>query len=581
MDQMTRSFSEGSVAERHTRRLHTPPNADAALAYLNYEDRACDSYAEALAELLAPAIERYNARQKRRYMRKDPLEYATKLLANNATNGSATVLREYVVQIGNRDTFGVTDDTFDRAHWEEVKSKDPEAASAYALAHLRDATADRDRRQRATDFYVRLAREVERRWPDNVHVVESIVHGDEPDGTQHGNMAIVFLAGGKDKGTYKTGLDTRASSNKALAEMGYAEDLREVGDDGKVHIVTPLEQWEREVRQMMVDLMPEYGFEYVNGDSKGPHVPTRQYVPAKRAEELQRQAADAEDRLIAAGDALDAINEQAEAAASERDRAIDDRRRAERDAQYQRDLARWLGPEGSGVVHNKGMADESHEPSVRQVRAQRADEEAARDKAREEREAEEARRDAAKAEADEAERNRTALAQETEAKRKAAEEKLDRDMAEERKRREKELDQDIAKARAKREQELQHDLDQRYDTITKDLDAQWERATNQFQEATDKAVAAATVGPDTSRLKVADVVAAAVRKVIEAVERLLGHDAAESVRAENDEIVRQALAAALPPAPKMPAKPTVERRRLADFDGPEVDDTPDEPELGG
>lgn len=564
MDAMTRSFSEGSVAERHTRREHTPPNADAALAYLNSESRHCDSYVDALADILAPAVERYNARQRRRYMRKDPHEYAAQLLASNGENGSATVLREYVAQLGNRDTFGVTDDTFDRTEWESLKAGDPEAASAYALAHLRDTPEARDQRRRATDFYARLTDEIERRWPDNVHVLESIVHADEPDGTPHGTMAIVLTAGGPGKGTYKRGLDTRASSNKALAEMGYADDVTEAGPDGRARVVTPLERWERDVRQMMVDLMPEYGFEYVDGRSRGPRVPTRQYVSAKRSEEAQRRADEAEERLVAAGDALDAINEEASSAKAE----LASARRA---TQHQRDLARWLGPEGSGVTYGKGTPDERVEPSVGTVRRQRRAEEDARDKARSEREAEESRLGAARAERERTERARASLAGELADRRREAEEALDRDMASERRRREEKLDEEMASERERRTRELQRDLDQRHEAISQDLDAQWQRATTTFQEQCDRArdkARAATRGGATLGLR--DVVDAVVRSVIEEVGRLLGADAADRLRRENDEIVRQALEAVVPTA-KVPERPQVARRSLADYGGPEGD----------
>lgn len=113
------SVSQGRVAHDHDNRDYTPHNADRGLRNRNVIIKQTEDYKSAFNELFRDSIEAYNAKQKRED-RKKSYDYYSEI-ANG--KGKEKPIYEYVLQIGSRETLGVTDNDFDVKHWEELKRK--------------------------------------------------------------------------------------------------------------------------------------------------------------------------------------------------------------------------------------------------------------------------------------------------------------------------------------------------------------------------------------------------------------------------------------------------------------------------
>lgn len=122
------------IALEHDLRRYTPPNADKALSSDRniYVVKTEDIKSE-FNELFREAIEEYNKNQPRD-SRKKTLDYFSEL-----TRGSQheRPLYEMVIQIGNNEDNGITDNDFDVEHWQNLKQQGKsKSASQYALSHL-------------------------------------------------------------------------------------------------------------------------------------------------------------------------------------------------------------------------------------------------------------------------------------------------------------------------------------------------------------------------------------------------------------------------------------------------------------
>lgn len=232
--EMSISSSQGRAAEWHDtilsdgrRKTTTPKNADTALRYLNehWHGDVCTSDGTKFDEIFADDIEKYNAKQTRADRKIGPessrperqKSYYDGIVDGTYCFGKGkqkeTPIYEIVLQIGNKDDNGITDADFDLKRWKQLKKSGKEdEASKYALEHVtKDPYAERTKRilHRAVDRIAAMD-------PDHLRVIRADFHGDEPCGTGNVHVAFVLRATG-----YKTGMESRAASVKALEQMGF------------------------------------------------------------------------------------------------------------------------------------------------------------------------------------------------------------------------------------------------------------------------------------------------------------------------------------------------------------------------
>lgn len=266
---MSISSSQGRPAEWHAsvredgKRLTVcPVNADVALAGQNehWIGDLGKSDADKFNEIFAPTIAKFNAKQKRDDRKMGPesskperqKSYYEGIKDGTFCHGVGDMqeqaVYETVLQIGNKDDNGITDSDFDMQRWYALKKSGHEAeASAYALAHLNSGeNIERTKRilHRATDRIAALD-------PEHLIVLRADLNGDEPCGTLHVHIGYVLRATG-----YKTGMEERVGSVKALAQMGFTKQK-----DTEYGITQLHERFKDIVEEEMIADAQEYGYE--------------------------------------------------------------------------------------------------------------------------------------------------------------------------------------------------------------------------------------------------------------------------------------------------------------------------------
>lgn len=239
-------MSAGRVSELHTRRCYVPDNAEAAFSDRNvhiFDPRDDDGniipYRDQINEIFRPAIERYNAKQKRKSRRKD-YDYYSELTREGS---QITPIYSYVIQLGNRDNCGTCDADFD---FEEYKRLAPNERAKYALEHANNSATY----HAAVRILTRVGQEWEQRYPC-LKPVSIVLHADEVYGTCHLTVDVVPVASG-----YKRGMDTRCGMTKALEQMGFKNfDKHNTEAYGIVEFQNNVKRWIAE------ELMPEEGLE--------------------------------------------------------------------------------------------------------------------------------------------------------------------------------------------------------------------------------------------------------------------------------------------------------------------------------
>lgn len=268
------SVSRGKIAPRHDSREYVPSSVEPSLMHRDVVYRALPpgGVAQAINEFYGPAIQRYNAKQKRAD-RKKPEDYYTALITGAEGYGKGETqekpVYEYVLQIGNSEDNGVTDADFNGKHWEQLRKegKDEEAAE-YVARHLND---DPDREQ-LKEVLGRVIPKLEQRFP-NFHIVYAYGHDDEPRGTFQWHVAVTPFTSGQ-----KTGLDTRVSLRKALKAMGYTGNPREA-----------IKQWQRDVKDMIEAEMNEAGYERQLMGNTAQHLDADTFRDMKEHERLTEE----------------------------------------------------------------------------------------------------------------------------------------------------------------------------------------------------------------------------------------------------------------------------------------------------
>lgn len=208
------SASSGNISLKHDERDYQegkyPENVDPSRSCLNeyYVTSNHKTLREIFNEFFSDSVEEYNSKQKRKDRKID--DYYQKI--KQSKNGETPVY-EYVFQIGNKDNI---------SDYEEA-----------AVSVLRD-----------------YAKSFQEKNPQ-FHVIESVMHRDES--TPH--LHIAFIPFSTD---YKTGLQKRVSSSKALDSMGFH------GADKN------MKSWKRVQEETIEKMMKERGLEReIYGSTRG------------------------------------------------------------------------------------------------------------------------------------------------------------------------------------------------------------------------------------------------------------------------------------------------------------------------
>lgn len=236
---------DDKTAEHHDRRDYTPPNAERGLRNRNVTILNHADHVQAFNDFFAPAIDRYNAKQKRAD-RKKSYDYYHDLIDGKEGYGRGKnrehPIYEYVIQIGNRDNNGITDREFDNEYWRELKQNGKyDEAEAYVMEHLNKS----DEREELKKLLINFAKELEERYT-NFKFLAIEYHDDEPNGTGHLHIAYIPYTN-----ETKKGLDTRVSLSGALRQMGFKND----GDELAIH------QWQNEIKDRITEEMEKAGYE--------------------------------------------------------------------------------------------------------------------------------------------------------------------------------------------------------------------------------------------------------------------------------------------------------------------------------
>lgn len=229
------SASQGRVAQYHDERAHVPENVDEKLSRDNKTIVKQDcSYHDAVNRFFKPSVDAYNARQTRNDRKID--DYYESL---EDSNRKEKPVYEYVFQIGNHETNGVTSGTVD------------EAKSREAL----DAAME----------------QLQGKYP-NFHFLFIGSHGDEPNGTYHYHVAFTPVGTG-----YKNGMIERCSLTKALNVMGFKTS----NEDGLA-----IQQWQNDVKDMIEDEMKQRGLEREYMDNTDKHLSVSAFKRKKTMERM-------------------------------------------------------------------------------------------------------------------------------------------------------------------------------------------------------------------------------------------------------------------------------------------------------
>ena len=260
------SASQGRVAQEHDARLYMPNNADRQLSKRNIYIKTTANIPEAFNALFRDSITAYNEKQTRND-RVRSYDYYSDIEHGKCKEKT---VYEYVIQIGNRDTLGLSDSDFDYSHWKELRAQGKfMSASKYALAH-----ENKDpRRNELKELLANEMRNLENNYPQ-LHFWNIVLHDDEPDGTCHAHIAFTPVAKG-----YANGMPVRDSLTKALNQMGFHNA------EGELAIT----KWQNDVKEKIQTSMESAGYGRAYMDNTDRHLSVSQFKLAKQKESLIEQ----------------------------------------------------------------------------------------------------------------------------------------------------------------------------------------------------------------------------------------------------------------------------------------------------
>ena len=286
----TISNTSGHCSEEHSRRSYIPFSADKVLTDCNVIIYDCGDDRQHLNDKARPYIQEYNSRQKRNDRKKDyEDDYVAALEDGRACFGKGDKkekpFHHDVIQIGNREDFGITDKDFDVRYWRKLKKTGKsDAASKYVLKHRNTDTKVNE----AIQILCEIAEEI-RDNKDNMYsniLVHGLtVHCDEPNGTPHLDFRYSIFTDNE-----KTGVPWRVSDHKGLAKMGFTTESKLVDGQDEPEMFTALQKFRESINTRIEEKMKEHGWErkYLNEHRK--HLSTAQYEAERTLLDAEREA---------------------------------------------------------------------------------------------------------------------------------------------------------------------------------------------------------------------------------------------------------------------------------------------------
>ena len=276
-DAYTVSVSTDNHAEEHSRRSYVPKSADRGLSQENVIIYDCGDDKTHFNEFFEPSITAYNAKQKRNDRKKD-YDYWDALQSGREGYGSGKTQEKCVyhdvIQIGNRDANGITDDSFDVEHWRKLKEDGKmQEATDYVMQHKNTSKVNED----IKECLVQIAKEIKENKDgkyDGILVHGLIIHADEPNGTVHLDFRYSVYTEGE-----KTGLGTRISLNKGLGKLGYKTDNNS----------TNLNKFRDSIKDRIEEIMLEKNLQREKKNEHRAHLSVREYELKQETEKLEKE----------------------------------------------------------------------------------------------------------------------------------------------------------------------------------------------------------------------------------------------------------------------------------------------------
>ena len=286
----TISNTSGHCSEEHSRRSYIPFSADKVLTDCNVIIYDCGNDRQHLNDKARPYIQEYNNRQKRNNRKKDyEDDYVAALEDGRACFGKGDKkekpFHHDVIQIGNREDFGITDKDFDVSYWRKLKKAgELDAASKYVLKHRNTDTKVNE----AIQILCEIAEEI-RDNKDNMYsniLVHGLtVHCDEPNGSPHLDFRYTIFTDNE-----RTGVPWRVSDHKGLAKMGFTTESKVIDGQDEPEMFTALQKFRESINSRIEEKMAEHGWgrKYLNEHRK--HLSTAQYEAERTLLDAEREA---------------------------------------------------------------------------------------------------------------------------------------------------------------------------------------------------------------------------------------------------------------------------------------------------
>lgn len=286
----TISNTSGHCSEEHSRRSYIPFSADKVLTDCNVIIYDCGNDRQHLNDKARPYIQEYNNRQKRNNRKKDyEDDYVAALEDGRACFGKGDKkekpFHHDVIQIGNREDFGITDKDFDVSYWRKLKKAgELDAASKYVLKHRNTDTKVNE----AIQILCEIAEEI-RDNKDNMYsniLVHGLtVHCDEPNGSPHLDFRYTIFTDNE-----RTGVPWRVSDHKGLTKMGFTTESKLIDGQDEPEMFTALQKFRESINSRIEEKMAEHGWgrKYLNEHRK--HLSTAQYEAERTLLDAEREA---------------------------------------------------------------------------------------------------------------------------------------------------------------------------------------------------------------------------------------------------------------------------------------------------
>ena len=286
----TISNTSGHCSEEHSRRSYIPFSADKVLTDCNVIIYDCGNDRQHLNDKARPYIQEYNNRQKRNNRKKDyEDDYVAALEDGRACFGKGDKkekpFHHDVIQIGNREDFGITDKDFDVSYWRKLKKAgELDAASKYVLKHRNTDTKVNE----AIQILCEIAEEIHDNKDNmysNILVHGLTVHCDEPNGSPHLDFRYTIFTDNE-----RTGVPWRVSDHKGLAKMGFTTESKLIDGQDEPEMFTALQKFRESINSRIEEKMAEHGWgrKYLNEHRK--HLSTAQYEAERTLLDAEREA---------------------------------------------------------------------------------------------------------------------------------------------------------------------------------------------------------------------------------------------------------------------------------------------------